>query len=173
MSAKKLIIGQDPPFLEVAESSGGLPGLPMASEILSERQIERLNTTRAPDNDNQPYEAWSSTAVLDIRGLHSENQVWTGNNFGVALMKAEYKAEIATDNKRHFHAVELCAYPPVRDSNFLNPIARAVLYNVAPTSLAYASVLKDLGRSIGAPRARSMMSWGKTPNALETPKRTV
>jgi hypothetical protein len=31
-------------------------------------------------------------------------------------------------------------------------------YNDAPTSLAYASVLKDLGRSIGAPTARSMIS---------------
>lgn len=31
-------------------------------------------------------------------------------------------------------------------------------YSWAPTSLAYASVLKLLGRSIGAPSARSMMS---------------
>lgn len=46
-------------------------------------------------------------------------------------------------------------------------------YNVAPTSLAYASVLKDFGRSIGAPRARSMMSCGSTPRALETPNSTV
>lgn len=46
-------------------------------------------------------------------------------------------------------------------------------YNVAPTSFAQASVLKDLGRSIGAPTARSMINWGRTPMALETPKSTV
>ena len=31
-------------------------------------------------------------------------------------------------------------------------------YKVAPTNSAYFSVLKDLGRSMGAPTARSMMS---------------
>lgn len=46
-------------------------------------------------------------------------------------------------------------------------------YKVAPTSLAHASVLKDFGRSIGAPTARSMINWGRTPMARETPKRTV
>ena len=52
-----------------------------------------------------------------------------------------------------------------------NPIGLG--YKVAPTSFAYASVLNDLGRSIGAPTARSMISWGRTPMARETPKRTV
>lgn len=47
------------------------------------------------------------------------------------------------------------------------------IYSVAPTSFAQASVLKDLGRSIGAPTARSMINWGRTPMALETPKSTV
>ena len=51
--------------------------------------------------------------------------------------------------------------------------SRKHFYNFAPTSLAHASVLNDLGRSMGAPRARSMMSWGRTPMARETPKRTV
>ena len=36
-------------------------------------------------------------------------------------------------------------------------VQRPQSYNVAPTSLAHASVLNDLGRSIGAPTARSMM----------------
>ena len=46
-------------------------------------------------------------------------------------------------------------------------------YKEAPTNLAYASVLKDFGLSIGAPRALSIINCGSTPNALETPKRTV
>ena len=49
----------------------------------------------------------------------------------------------------------------------------AIVYKVAPTSFAQASVLKDLGRSIGAPTARSIINCGRTPMARETPKRTV
>jgi hypothetical protein len=45
--------------------------------------------------------------------------------------------------------------------------------SLAPTNLAHASVLKDLGLSIGAPTARSMMSCGSTPSARLTPKSTV
>ena len=48
-----------------------------------------------------------------------------------------------------------------------------ILYNVTPTSFAHASVLKDLGRSIGAPTALSMIICGKTPMALDTPNMTV
>lgn len=46
-------------------------------------------------------------------------------------------------------------------------------YSLAPTNLAQASVLNDFGRSMGAPTARSMMSWGSTPIARDTPNRTV
>lgn len=55
----------------------------------------------------------------------------------------------------------------------LGPPSLCGIQSLAPTSLAQASVEKDLGRSMGAPTARSMMSWGSTPRARETPKRTV
>lgn len=47
------------------------------------------------------------------------------------------------------------------------------IQSLAPTNFAHASVLNDLGLSMGAPTARSMISCGNTPSARLTPNRTV
>jgi len=92
----------------------------------------------------------------------------------------EYRLSLAARQCRHpaAAAAEMSLPPPKRQPpkyqynhgvQSMSPIS----YRVAPTNFAYASVLKDLGRSIGAPSARSMMSCGNTPSALDTPNSTV
>ena len=49
----------------------------------------------------------------------------------------------------------------------------SAIHKLAPTNFAYASVEKDLGRSIGIPTARSIINCGRTPIARETPNNTV
>ena len=49
----------------------------------------------------------------------------------------------------------------------------SAIHKLAPTNFAYASVEKDLGRSIGMPTARSIINCGSTPIARLTPNSTV
>ena len=73
-------------------------------------------------------------------------------------------------------SVQLLLTTNTRDSlsfELFLPCHQMIIQSFAFTIRAQASVLYDLGRSIGNPYARSMMSCARTPSAREQAKSTV
>lgn|SRR5690606_3162936 len=85
------------------------------------------------------------------------SSIWHMNNLWYYFLQPKKNQHAQTMPEYEKHQLVLDKYP----------------YSFPPTASAIFSMLKDLGRSIGRPRALSQINWAKGPRPLDTPKVAV